>query len=130
MPLLTPPLPPEIWDRTPPEAQALILSLLATVEAMKGEIAALKAEVADLKSRLDQNSSNSHKPPSSDPPSVAKPTKSPTGRKRGGQPGHEGRSRKMLPPERVNERIDYHPDTCRCCGDDLASDPVVTAPGL
>jgi hypothetical protein len=56
-----PPLPPEIWDRVPLEAQALIL-------AMQAEIAVLRAEVADLKARLDQNSSNSHKPPGSDPP--------------------------------------------------------------
>jgi transposase len=116
-------LPPDIWDRTPPEAQAFILAMLA-------EVAALRAEVAELKARLDQNSSNSHKPPSSDPPSVTKPVKPPTGRKRGGQPGHDGHSRKMLPPERVHHRVDHHPSDCRNCGDSLSDSPVVGHPTL
>lgn len=51
----TPPLPPEVWDRVPSEAQALIL-------AIQVEIASFRAEVADLKARLDENSNKFHKP--------------------------------------------------------------------
>jgi transposase len=121
MSLPTPPLPPEIWDRVLPEAQALIL-------VMQAEIAALRAEVADLKSRLDKNSSNSHKPPSSDSPSFQRPSKKKTGRKRGGQPGHPGYFRALLPPERVDHSFDYFPDACRDCGDSLDGAPIADAP--
>ena len=48
------PLPPEIWAATPDAAQVLIL--------------ALQARIRELEARLDQNSSNSSRPPSSDPP--------------------------------------------------------------
>jgi transposase len=115
----------EIWDRTLPEVQAFILGLLATVDRMQSRIQALEAEVADLKARL--NSSNSHKLPSSDPAWVPKPPKPKAGRKRGGQPGHEGKFRALLPPERVDKRIDHFPGHCRFCGDDLAHSPLAAA---
>ena len=54
---------------------------------------------------MGQNSTNSSRPPSSDLPGSPSPApKSPSGRKRGGQPGHEKRERKLLPPERVGVR--------------------------
>src|SRR5947199_1748820 len=63
---MTPPsLPAEVFDRLPPEAQA-------HVRALEACVAALEARVAALEARLNQDSSNSSKPPSSDPPS-AKP---------------------------------------------------------
>jgi hypothetical protein len=57
----TPPLPPEIWDRTPPEAQEYILELEARVTT-------LEVTVQDLMARLHQDSRTSSRPPSSDPP--------------------------------------------------------------
>jgi len=124
MQLPTPPLPPEIWATVPPAAQALILALLVKV----ARVDALEAEVKDLKARLDKNSSNSHKPPSSDPPSFKRPSKPKSGRKRGGQPGHPGHFRALLPPERVDEPVDYFPAACRDCGDSLAGAPIAGAP--
>ena len=54
----------------------------------------MRAQVAELKARLDQNSSNLSKPPSSDGYSKASPKKrglrQRSGRKQGGQHGHEG----------------------------------------
>lgn len=44
----------------------LVIALLAKVESLESEIAALRAENAELRSRLNLNSKNSHKPPSSD----------------------------------------------------------------
>lgn len=79
------------------------------------------AEVAELKSRLGQNSSNSSKPPSSDPPSVPlRRTREPTGKPRGGQPGHKKHERMMLPPERVTAVHELKPEACRCCGGGLS----------
>jgi transposase len=63
-------------------------------------------EVAELRERLGQNSQNSSKPPSSDPPSVPRPNKhQPSGRKRGGQRGHQGHGRTLLPPEQVDHIV-------------------------
>lgn len=83
----------------------------------------LQREVAELKARLNQNSSNSSKPPSSDPPSVKRaPPKRPTGKKRGGQRGHKPHRRDLVPPEKVTASFDIKPETCRCCDAALLGD--------
>ena len=70
-----------------------------------------------LEARLAQNSSNSSRPPSSDPPSAPPASgPGPTGKKRGGQPGHPRHKRALLPPERVNETAELKPKDCRRCG--------------
>src|SRR6266511_459879 len=38
-----------------------------------------------------------------------------SGRGRGGQPGHEGRHRRLLPPEQVDEVVEHWPVRCRSC---------------
>src|SRR5262249_11965342 len=74
-------------------------------------------EVAELRERLGQNSQNSSKPPSSDPPSVSRPNKhQPSGRKRGGQRGHHGHGRALLPPDQVDHIVELRPVNCRQCG--------------
>jgi len=70
------------------------------------------ARIADLEARLDQNSQSSSKPPSSDPPGTPRGAKEPTGRARGGQPGHKGRKRERLPADRV---VPVLPPRCSCC---------------
>src|SRR3954465_9281575 len=61
---------------------------------IRQENAALKQQVADLRRRLDKNSSNSSKPPSSDglkkPPRVLKSLRGRSGKASGGQVGHKG----------------------------------------
>src|SRR5262245_50085517 len=97
------PLPPEIWAATPCAAQALIV--------------ALQARIRELEARIGQNSTNSSCPPSSAPPHV--PPKRRTvssGRKRGGQPGHRGAFRALLPIEHVDEVVTVVPEGCRHCG--------------
>jgi transposase len=88
----------------------------------------LTAQVQELQNRLDQNSSNSHQPPSSNAPWQPPTPKKPTGRKRGGQKGHRGHHRKLLPPGQVDCYEHYIPSHCKHCGDDLprqagAADP-------
>lgn len=76
----------------------------------------LQARVAELEERLAQNSKNSSKPPSSDPPSVATATsRVPSGRKPGGQPNHPKHERNLLPPERVSKMVPVKPDRCKKC---------------
>ena len=84
------------------------------IDAQAKRIIALTEEVADLKLQLaksKKDSTTSSKPPSSD---ITSP-KSKTNRSRkktnqGGQPGHPRRLRELLPPERVDETVDYQID--------------------
>ena len=69
--------------------EAQVAALLKTVADRDAEIVRLGARIADLETQLGQNSNNSHKPPSTDPPRT-RPAKPETGRKRGGQSGHKG----------------------------------------
>jgi regulator of replication initiation timing len=96
--------------------------LLGKNEELEKELARLKAENEDLREKLGSNSSNSSKPPSSD--RGAKPRtrvrRKPSGRKRGGQPGHPGQSRKLFPPEACSNVEDHHPQQCgQCCSSNL-----------
>ena len=79
-------------------------------------IANLEQKIKDLEEKINQNPSNSSKPPSSEPPWKERKKKKPSGKKKGGQPGHEGHSRKLLPIEQVDERHSIDPETCNSCG--------------
>lgn len=92
-----------------------IADLEALVRQQAAVIARLEARVAELEARLGENSTNSHKPPSSDPPGT-RPEKQATGRRRGAQPGHKPHKRVLLPPEKVTRRTNVRPTSCRCCG--------------
>lgn len=108
-----PPIPEELWSRTPPDVQAAILAVVGRLER----------RVAELEARLGQDSSNSSKPPSSDPIGVKRrPPRRPSGRRRGGQPGHERHRRAMVPPERLDAVVECRPGACRRCGHRLAGD--------
>lgn len=113
----SPLLPPAIWDRTPPEAQALLVSLATRV-------ATLEATVQALTEQLHQDSRTSSRPPSSDTPARQRPRRrrQPSGRRPGGQPGHPGQTRELLPVEEVDEVIALHPTCCAQCQQPLHGD--------
>ena len=93
-----------------------IAELEQLLRAALARIAELEQEVRELKARLNQNSNNSSKPPSSDGPGVNRsPKKPPTGRKPGGQPGHEKSARPLLPVEEVDHVVPLVPDQCGKC---------------
>jgi transposase len=76
----------------------------------------LEARVEKLEEQLRRSSRNSSLPPSQDPPSASpRPGEPGSGRGRGGQPGHEGKSRPLLPLERVDEVVEHWPERCRAC---------------
>src|SRR5438477_5289172 len=114
---LVPPIPAELWDQIRPAAQAAILSLIQQYEQ---RLQTLQQQVAQLTERLNQTSTNSSRPPSSDPPHVKRrpPTKA-SGRKRGGQPGHARQQRLLVPPEQLKQVIPVKPSACRKCGGSL-----------
>ena len=116
-----PPIPEPLWNTVPPEAQAAILAVL---ESLQGRIADLEPRSRDLEARLKLNSTNSSKPPSSDPIGLKrKPPAPPSGRKRGGQPGHrQGVAAPWSRPRRSARPPTAGPRSCRRCGHALHGD--------
>ena len=105
-----PPIPQSLWNTVPAEAQSALLVLLD----------ALEKRIAELQARLNQNSTNSSKPPSSDPIGLKrKPLGKPSRRNRGGQPGHPKAFRTLVPPEKLRSSRDCKPMSCRRCGHTL-----------
>ncbi len=101
-----------ILDGDRETAVALLSRIGELVEANQR----LEARVAELERRLNRSSRNSSLPPSQDPPSAPpRPGGKRSGRGRGGQPGHEGRHRRLLPPEQVDEVVEHWPERCRSC---------------
>ena len=83
---------------------------------LRAEVAHLKATVEELAQRLGRNSRNSSQPPSADPPQTPpRPRCAPSGRRAGGQPGHEGQARALLPVEAVDVVIPVKPVQCLHC---------------
>ncbi len=98
----------------------------ARIAELESQIAQLQAVIAELRQRLGQNSSNSDKPPSSD--GYAKPSASEkkknkrslrkrSGRKPGGQQGHEGAHLERV--EVPGGEVLHEPECCTGCGGDL-----------
>jgi transposase len=109
----------------------LVLHLVAAqataIAALQEQVAALHQENAELRARLGQNSSNSSRPPSSDLPGTRPSAKRPpSGRRPGGQPGHPGHQRVLLPLDHVDHVIPLVPAVCRQCGELL---PATAGPG-
>ena len=80
------------------------------------QVRVLTARVAELERRLGDQGGG--KPPVA--PTSSKPQAEPSGRKAGGQPGHKGHRRELLPPTSVTECM---PSTCRGCGERLPKTP-------
>ena len=118
----TPPLPEPLWKTASPELRAAVVAL---VDSYEKRLAALESRLKDLEGRLNLNSTNSSRPPSSDPVGVKRRPPVPrSGKKRGGQPGRGKATRALVPPDKVRETFDCKPTACRRCGHGLAgSDP-------
>lgn len=107
------------------ERDERIAAQAAQLTAQGEELAKLTEQVAELKELLGRNSRNSHLPPSSDGPGAGPRSGAPgkpvvkSGRKRGGQKGHRGSHRALLPPEQVDTFIDLFPEVCEGCAHSL-----------
>lgn len=94
------------------------------MELLKAQNAVLEARIEKLEHRLNQNSTNSSKPPSSDGLKKPKPKSRREKSKRspGGQPGHSGDTLKMVAcPDAV---IAHALPACPHCQHDLRKTPV------
>lgn len=89
-------------------------ALLARNADLEARILALEGQVRDLLDKLKPK-----QPPRSLTPQPPAPSKKPTGKKPGGQPGHPPRMKVLLPPERVNNVVPYIPERCAKCEEPL-----------
>ncbi len=98
------------------DLRAVNVDLRAVNVELRAANARLEERVRDLETRVGQHSGNSSRPPSSDLPGTPKhPSSRPSGRGRGGQPGHVAHQRAMAPPERVDVVTDHWPLHCQAC---------------
>ena len=105
------------------ELEARVAELEGQLQAALKALEEAKRRIAELERQLKQDSSSSDKPPSSDPPHRPPRKKPGKGkRKPGGQPGHEGKTRPLLPPEQVDDIQDHKPSTCDDCGAKLTGE--------
>ena len=77
-----------------------------------------------LEERVNLNSRNSSKPPSSDGPGTPiRPGRAKSGKPLGGQPGHKGSFRAMVPQAEVSHLIECLPPAqCDACGSSVEPD--------
>jgi len=83
---------------------------------------ALQEQLHTLQEQLHQTSRNSSRPPSSDPSQPPRPRRPRSPRRRGGQPGHRGATRTLIPVEAVDEIVAIKPEQCLHCQGPLAGD--------
>lgn len=103
------------------ENKAIRAEFGATVDRLEKRIDRLEQENATLRSRLDKNSKNSSKPPSSDgfskPASRNRSLRESSGKPQGKQAGAAGVSLPMtLAPDRI---LRHEPASCSGCGNSL-----------
>src|SRR5262245_57958598 len=101
-------LPPDVFDALPPAVQTYIRHLEA-------RLAHLEARAGSAPAPSDAPTP----PPSAPPHARPAPPRPPSGRRKGGQPGHAKRSRPDLPTDTV---VDLRADACRHCRAPLAGD--------
>lgn len=95
------------WDQLPVAVQTQLLSQHQQLEL-------LRIRITQLEAKINENSRNSSRPPSSDSPYKKKnpdPKKGKKGAKRGAQKGHPGHRRTLLDPTDV---VALPPKACSC----------------
>jgi transposase len=106
--------------------RAELVAAQVVAEELRAELAKASGRIAELEAQAGRNSRNSSKPPSSD--GLGKPAPKPrslrkkTGRRPGGQDGHEGRTLRQV--ARPDHELAHEPGCCAGCRRSLAGRPV------
>jgi transposase len=104
-----------IYDQGREVVVAVLLRMDEQITRLEARVARQDERIAQLERRLNRSSRNSSAPPSTDPPSaVQRRSADSSGRKPGGQLGHEGHGRELLPACAVDGVIEHWPARCRC----------------
>ncbi len=101
--------------------EACIEFLVELTARYERQVTRLEARIERLEEKLRENSQNSSRPPSADPPGKAPQPKRSSARRQGGQPGHEGTTRRLVAESELDEIVDHWPERCAGCGGDLDS---------
>lgn len=97
----------------------------AEIVQLKSTVQLQNEKIAKLEAKLNTNSTNSSKPPSTDPPWLPPNKKGGKGkRKQGAQTGHTGAARELLPVEEVDAVVSCLPITTCGCGGSVIVDKV------
>jgi transposase len=104
------------WEQTPVSVKRLVEVLIERLEYQDQQIQKMQSDIEWLKEKLTRDSSNSSLPPSSDKTRRSHPKREKSGKKRGGQPGHELHSRQLYAVEECESVEDYYPTECWKCG--------------
>jgi transposase-like protein len=99
------------------EKDKIIAAQAKEIKILKDLIVVLTAKVAELTAKLNKNSKNSDKPPSSDglKKSAPKNSRVPSDKPSGGQKGHEGTTKELTEtPDTIVELVPV--DNCECGG--------------
>jgi transposase len=104
-----------IYEQGKDVVVAVLLRMDEQIQRLEQRVAQQDERIAQLERRLGRSSRNSSQPPSADPPSAPpRRGKDASGRKPGGQPGHEGKGRELLEASAVDEVVDHWPSGCGC----------------
>jgi transposase len=112
---------------SPPES---VVPECARCRELEARLLDLETKYRDLEDRLKAlTTPPAKRPVSAQPPA---PGKTPTGKTRGGQPGHQPHLKKWLPRERVTDVVTYVPERCGSCDAALpaAAGPADPAPTI
>jgi transposase len=115
-----------LFDTRPDVISLSVSDKDALLLAQWEEIQRLRARVKALEGQLKKDSRTSDKAPSSDGPKKPKRTRSQrhqSGRKVGGQPGHEYHG--LAPVEQADHMVLSEPSHCQGCGWDLGKESVL-----
>jgi transposase len=110
---------PDDWSQVPKSVLNLIEELVGRMDRVEQEVRVLRTENERLKEQIARTSANSSLPPSKNPQGFKPNRKEPTGKKRGGQEGHQGHGRKLYPLEMCTEVISHAPERCSQCGGEV-----------
>jgi transposase len=102
------------------ECHQVIRLLLNKLDDLAKRVETLEIENRDLKERLNNNSSNSSLPPSKGH-KKKKNNRQPSGKKAGGQPGHKGHYRALLPIDQVDFLQNCELSSNCSCGGEIKS---------
>jgi transposase len=121
--------------------EACVEFLLELTARYEREIGFLNERVARVEELARESSRTGSKPPSSDPPKTRQQRRAEArakakellargggGRDAGGQPGHQGSGRELLPEDQVKEIVDHYPESCGSCGHEFADAAKVPSP--
>jgi transposase len=103
-----------IYEQGREAVVAVLLRMDEQIARLEKRVAQQEERIARLERQAKRSSRNSSQPPSQDPPGTPTRGKDPSGRRPGGQSGHEGKGRPLLPAWAVDEVVEHWPERCLC----------------